>query len=440
MKILIVDDDRGNRESMSRFLGIEGFTTRTAENGLAGQRLLETERYDAVVLDVRMPEMTGLQLLEWIETDGPRVPVLMVSAYGEVRDAVEAMKLGAADYIVKPIDPDELTIKIRRAVEIAGLTAALETGKAEELPPLGTSAEMCSIAHTIARVAPTPSTVLITGESGTGKEVVARAIHRSSINPDEPFIPVNLGGIPETLMESELFGYEKGAFTGADSRRIGMFEVAKNGTLFLDEVGELPGQLQVKLLRALQDRKIRRLGGTTEVPVDARIVAATNRDLESDVAQGAFREDLYYRLNVVRIEIPPLRERHEDIPLIAGHLLARINKRLGKHLESITPEAILKLSSYRFPGNIRELENIVERAAIFADGDRIEARDVVLGESNEAPLPVARSLRSVEREAIIVALRRWEGNRTRAAEELGISRRNLQYKIKEYGIEDQKPE
>ncbi len=439
MIILVVDDDPGNRNSIARFLETEGFETQTAENGLAAQRMLQSNRYDAVILDLRMPEMSGLELLAWLQEQGPRVPVIMVSAYGEVADAVDAMKTGAADYLVKPIDPDELAMKIRRVVETAAMEAAVDAGRTasgDDLPPLGVSEAMQQIERTIARIGPTPSTVLITGESGTGKEVVARRIHAGSQRSKEPFVPVNLGGMPESLIESELFGHEKGAFTGADSRRIGMFEVARNGSLFLDEIGDMPLPLQVKLLRALQERRIRRLGGTAEVPIGARIIAATNHNLESAVASGSFREDLYYRLNVVRIEIPPLRERPEDIPLIAGNLLQRVNRRLGKSIESIAPEGLRKLSTYGFPGNIRELENIVERAAIFAEGNRIEARDIVLAETERPVLPAARSLGAVEREAIIVALRRWEGNRTKAAAELGISRRTLQYKIKSYEIED----
>jgi two-component system response regulator AtoC len=279
---------------------------------------------------------------------------------------------------------------------------------------------------------------LITGESGTGKEVIARLIHRLSSRSDGPFVAVNIAGLPESLLESELFGHERGAFTGADRRKPGMFEVASGGTLFLDEIGEMPLHLQVKILRVLQERRLQHLGGTEAIPIDARIMAATNRDLAAAVCEGRFRDDLYYRLNVIHLEVPPLRDRTEDIPLIAGQLLARLNVRLGRSVGSIEPEGIRRLQAYSFPGNVRELENLVERALIFAEGDSLTATDLNLpvGQGTaRVPPPPAASLESVERAAVVAALQRWEGNRTRAAAELRISRRTLLNKIKQYGLE-----
>jgi two-component system response regulator AtoC len=296
---------------------------------------------------------------------------------------------------------------------------------------------MREIRTMVEKAAATPSTVLITGESGTGKEVIARQVHARS-GREGPFVAVNVGGIPETLLESELFGYEKGAFTGADRRKPGMFELASAGTLFLDEIGDMPLPLQVKLLRVLAERRVQRLGGTMAIPVDARLIAATNRDLTALVAAGRFREDLYYRLNVVRLEVPPLRERRGDISALTGRLIRRLNSRLGKAVRGVQPEALEALAAYAFPGNVRELENLLERAMIFAETDTLGAADLALpavgrpGPAARQPEP--RTLDSLEREAVIAALQRWEGSRTRAAAELGISRRTLLNKIKEYGI------
>ena len=440
MKVLVIDDDRGNRESIARYLELEGIDVVTADNGLAGQRYLETTGIDTVLVDLKMPEMDGLGFLEWLQREGPRVPAIMISAFGEVSDAVKAMKLGAFDYLVKPFNPDELVLRINRAVESQSMLNQVEAGKVNSkstLPPLGESNEMIEIDTIVAKIASAPSSVLITGESGTGKEIVARLIHDRSGRGDLPFVAVNLAGIPETLIESELFGYEKGAFTGADSRKIGMFELAAAGTVFLDEIGDMPPALQAKILRALQERVIRRLGGTHQVPIGARIIAATNRDLEAAVKTGAFREDLYYRLAVVAIHIPPLRERITDLPLLIGSLMEKLSHKIGKPVEGVRPEAINLLSGYRFPGNVRELENIIERAIIFADGSTIEARDILVPGATTAPLPKPKTLRAIERLAIREALSRWEGNRTKAAEELEISRRSLLYKIKDYGLDDE---
>ena len=434
MNILVVDDDRNNRASLERYLRAEGFTAEGAENGLAAQRILGTQAFDAALVDLKMPGMDGLELLSWLSTEGIRMPVIMVSAFGEIRDAVDAMKRGARDYVVKPFDPEELVIRLRRIVEDDRARALVEVGRSDRREPLtGESPQIVEIRRIVGKIAPTDSTVLLTGESGTGKEVVARSIHERSRRASGPFVGVNVGGIPETLLESELFGYEKGAFTGAEERKSGMFEVASHGTLFLDEIGDMPLALQVKILRVLQEKTVRRLGGTRSLPVDARIIAATNRKLEERVKQGAFREDLFYRLNVVRIEVPPLREHPQDIPLLAGAFLKDLGARMGKSIQGFDDSALARLTSYSFPGNVRELENMVERALIFAEGDAITEADLRVPESAERPVR-AETMRDMEKRAIADALLRWEGNRTRASAELGISRRTLITKIKEYGL------
>ena len=445
MKILICDDEANIRNVMKRFLSLDGIDSDTAENGLSAERLLRENAYDAVLVDLRMPGVDGLSLIRWMKTEGFRMPVVMISAHGEISDAVTALKEGAADYIVKPFDPEEVVIKIRSLVEAMNMRSAIE-GDRRESGFIGESAEILHIKGIIQKIAPSGVTALITGESGTGKEVVARAIHAQSLVADGPFMAINIGGVPENLLESELFGYEKGAFTGADKRKTGLFELASGGTLFLDEIGDMPLSLQVKILRVLQDRKITRLGGTMQMPINARIVAATNKDLEELVRKGEFREDLFYRLNVVRIHIPPLRERRSDIPLLAAYIVSKYNRQMGMRITGFTPEALEALKNHPFYGNVRELENVIERAMIFADGPVIDLGDLDLrssmlkkdGEKRDDGAAVssdALSLRDVERAAIVNALHRWEGNRTKAAEELGISRRTLISKIAEYSID-----
>lgn len=456
MRILIVDDEKNIRELMGTYLKLEGMESDGAENGLSAQRMLREKTYDACLIDLRMPGMNGLDLISWIREEGFRMPVIMMSAHGEIRDAVTALKEGAEDYVEKPFDPEEMCLRLTKTIEHERLRTLVESTrfsggeKLSESSFIGNSPSMIKIREVIERIAKTPATVLITGESGTGKEVVARQIHTSSSRADAPFIAINIGGVPEQLLESELFGYEKGAFTGAVSRKIGMFEVASGGTLFLDEIGDMPLSLQVKLLRVLQDRKITRLGGTAPIPIDARIIAATNKQIEEDVRSGSFREDLFYRLNVVRIEIPPLRERKEDIEILSVRILKRLNRQMSLSISGISADAFAMLKEYSFPGNVRELENILERGVIFAETDEIRRRDlelrgVVLHDTNdsgaayqlnEQPSPgEAETLKDIEKRAIIQALHRWEGNRTHTAEELGISRRTLINKIADYDIE-----
>ena len=452
MKILIVDDERNIRESMKRLFALDGIDAATASDGLEATALLKDEGFDAVVLDLKMPGMGGQELLEWIRSEGIRSPVIMISALGDIRDAVTALKSGASDYLLKPFDPTELVHKIRNLVSSRKREDLIEAGARTSgvgARLVGESAALRALKVMIDRVAPQSATVLITGESGTGKEVVAREIHARSPRVEEPFVAVNIGGIHAELMESELFGHERGAFTGAESRKLGLFELAGAGTLFLDEIGEMPLPLQVKLLRVLQERKIRRLGGSRDIPIDARIISATNRDIDALVREGRFRDDLFYRLNVVRIAVPPLRERAEDIPLLAGFLLERIAARMGKPRKALTPSAVEALSAYPFPGNIRELENVLERAMIYCEGEMIETADLDLrglparpaganssGAPNQGQIltDTVEPLEELERRAIIQALAKWHGNRTRASDALGISRRTILNKIKRYGL------
>ena len=437
MKVLVADDEKNIRESICAYLAAEGFPAETAADGAEARARLESSAYDALVLDLRMPKVDGLALLEWLKEAGPPVAVIVISAYGDVRDAVQAMKLGARDYLVKPFDPEELVLRLRRVLAEEAVAGQAEAGRRAlaEGAWIGTDQKMKAVRALVEKVAPTPSTVLITGESGTGKEVVARLLHTLSASAGGPFVAINLGGVPESLLESELFGHEKGAFTGAAERKRGMFELASSGTLFLDEIGDMPMHLQVKLLRVLQDRRVQRLGGTQAIPINARIVAATNRDLEAALQDGTFREDLYYRLNVIRIEVPPLRDRRADIPALAGWFVEKLNRQMGRRVRGIDPEALARLSAYHFPGNVRELENRVERAYILCAGDLITTRDLGEPFTRGARAPKSGRLHDQERELIEKTLARHGGNRTRAAEELGISRRTLLNKIKEAGLD-----
>ena len=444
MKVLIVDDERNIRESLKKYLSLEQIDSAAAETGESAIRSLEREAFDAVILDLKLPGISGQEVLAWINSRGIISPVIMISAHGQIADAVAALKSGAKDYLVKPFDPAEMVIRLRNLVEDKRRENSIEAEQRMirgENHLIGESETMKDLSEQINRVALSDVTALITGESGVGKEIVAREIHRRGKYAREPFAAVNIGGIHEGLMESELFGHEKGAFTGAFARKQGLFELAGRGSIFLDEIGEMPQPLQVKLLRVLQERRIRRLGGNDDIPVNARIISATNRDLEALVREGKFREDLYYRLNVFRLSIPPLRDRVEDIPLLAEHLLKKLCFRMGRPLPALGADAAEKLRSYPFPGNVRELENVLERALIYRESGDIEAGDIDLrrpglpaspgaGGENGAP-----SLETIEREAIRRALTRSRGNRTRAATELGVSRKTIINKIKIYGLD-----
>ncbi len=443
MHVLIVDDEKNIRESLGKYLSLENIESSGAGDGSEAFALLENNRFDAVILDLKLPGMSGQEILEWMNSRGILTPVIMISAHGEIPDAVNALKAGAKDYLTKPFNPDELIIKLKGLVENKRREDLIEAGKrtsAKENGMIGESAAMKIISAQIDKIADTDVTVLITGESGTGKEVAAQEIHKRGQRSAEPFVAVNIGGIHDSLMESELFGHEKGAFTGAHARKIGLFELAGRGTLFLDEIGEMPMPLQVKLLRVLQERKIRRLGGTSDIPINARIISATNKDIESIVKAGSFREDLYYRLNVFRINLPPLRERRDDILLMGKFLLDKAAARMAKVPHFFSAAAEEKLLAYSYPGNIRELENILERALIYCEGNEIKAEDIDLHRSSAVQsdgkhdTKMSGSLESIEKKAIQSALERCDGNRTKAAEELGVSRKTIINKIKFYGL------
>ncbi|MDR1617758.1 MAG: sigma-54 dependent transcriptional regulator [Treponema sp.] len=456
MRVLIVDDEKNIRTSLGKYLGLEGIDAEGAEDGAAALALLGKKTFDAVIIDLRLPDMSGQELFERMLKRGAPPPAIMVSAHGEIADAVKALKAGVDDYLVKPFDPAELSIKIRALAENRRrehlIEAARRTAPARTML-FGESPVMRRLSDQMDRIAGAGAAVLITGESGTGKEVAAREIHARGPAAAEPFVAVNIGGIHEGLMESELFGHEKGSFTGAAARKLGLFELAGRGCLFLDEIGEMPMPLQVKLLRVLQDRLIRRLGGTAGIPVNARIISATNQDLERLVREGRFREDLYFRLNVLRIAMPPLRERPADLPPLAEQILEKKIAAAagGRKKARLSPGALEKLAAYPFPGNIRELENILERALIYCEGPLIGAEDIELHgqpaalppapagtDHGQNPSGVLPTLDDVEREAITAALARSGGNRTRAAEMLGVSRKTILNKIKAYGIRQEK--
>lgn len=440
MKILVVDDDKKFLNALVTVLEFEQIEVCVAENGLSAKRMLEEEAFAAVVTDLNMPGLGGLELLQWIQEEGPAIPVIMMSGYGGIKDAVESMKLGAQDYIVKPFDPEVLLIRLKRIVQNQELKSLVELGQRESSDFgnwIGESPMMTEIKALVEKIAPTPATVLISGESGTGKEVIARTIHKFSTRAEKPFIAINIGGMPEHLLENELFGHEKGAFTGANSRKIGMFELASSGTLFLDEIGDMPLHLQGKLLRVIQERKIQRLGGTRSIPVNVRILAATNKNLEEHVKEGEFREDMFYRLNVIRIDIPTLKERKEDIPLLAGYFIKKFNRIIGKSIQGIHPKALRILQNYGFPGNVRELENMIERAVILAGTETITLKDLGMTSPTSKYIIQKGTLAEIEQQAILNALTRWEGNRTQAAKELGISRKTLLNKLKQYGAKSE---
>ena len=452
MKILIIDDDGGLRKSLSLILGDAGYEVAQAEDGETGLSAAVEEAPDIILCDVRMPRLGGLEFLDAYREAGGEALVLVMTAYGGLELAVEAMKKGAYDYIPKPFGADEVLLVVRKAEEREQLRR--EVGRLRQEVRADArfgefvvgSPAMRHAMEVVQKVAPHDSPVLIMGSSGTGKELVARMIHREGSRSDAPFVPVNCGGVPEQLLESEFFGFVRGAFTGADRDKQGLFEAADGGTLFLDEVGELPGSLQVKLLRALQEGEVRRLGATETTRVNVRVIAATNRDLEEAVENGDFRKDLYYRLAVVPIHLPQLRSRREEIPQLAAHLLERHARRLRVEVDGIEPEAMEVLLAYNWPGNIRELENVLERALVLTDGSKISLTDLPEVVRRPPPdgggisvdgddLSVKRHGARMEKHLIELALDRTGGNKTQAAELLELSPRALRYKIQEYGVE-----
>jgi two-component system response regulator AtoC len=452
MKILVIDDDQGLRKSLTLILADARYEVVEAEDGEAGLAAAREERPELILCDVRMPRMDGLEFLDRYREEEGEALILVMTAYGSLDLAVKAMKKGAYDYLPKPFGADEVLLTVRKAEERERLRREVgrlrnqvrEDRRFAEI--VASSSGMRRALQVAGKVALHPSPVLLTGASGTGKELVARLIHRESPRSGRPFIPVNCGGIPEQLLESEFFGHVKGSFTGADRDREGLFEAADGGTLFLDEVGELSPALQVKLLRALQEGEIRRVGSTETRRMDVRIISATNRDLEAAVEEGEFREDLYYRLAVVPIHLPQLRSRQEEIPELVHHLLERQARRMGVAVEGVEPDAMETLLAYPWPGNVRELENVLERALVLSEGPRIRVEDLpesVRVPSPEAPLPgvdaddlsVKRQGARLEKHLIELALDRTGGNKTQAAELLDLSPRALRYKIQEYGVD-----
>jgi len=446
--ILVVDDDPGLRESFRAILEDE-YEVLDVPDGLQALELLRTCQVDLVLLDVRLPGMDGIEVLERIKQIDEQMEVVLVTAVQTLRTAVAAMKLGAFDYLTKPFEEDEVLSVIRRALEKRALEREVvflrsELARRQDVERLvGQHPKMQTLYQLIAQAARTTSTVLITGETGTGKELIARAIHRQAPRKDKPFIPVNPAAISETLMESELFGHEKGAFTGAHQRKLGKFELANGGTLFLDEIASLKLELQAKLLRVLQEREIERVGGTRSVRVDVRIIAATNVDLRKAVRDQTFRDDLYYRLSVVPIAVPPLRERREDIPLLVDHFIRRYNHEFKKQIEGVAPDALAALREYPWPGNVREMQNIIERSVALVEGPRIELKDLPLdllvpdprARAREAEaLPLRHACEQFERQLVQRALERARWNQSEAARLLGLHRNTLKVKLRKWKV------
>ncbi len=451
-QLLIVDDEENMRHMLSTFLRKHNYRTETACNGADALRKIREQIYDIILCDIRMPEMDGMAFLEKMADERPAAAtVIMMSAYGTLDVAIEAMKMGAYDYVSKPFKPDEILLTLRKAEERErlrkeNLQLRREVKKEYSFENIiAKSAEMHRIFEAVRKVADYKTTILITGESGTGKELIAKAIHYQSDRSRGPFVAINCGAIPDNLLESELFGHVKGAFTDATRNKKGLFEEADGGTLLLDEIGELPKFLQVKILRVLQDSEIRRVGDTKTQKVDVRIVAATVKDLAREVSMGTFREDLYYRLNVIPIHLPPLRERREDIPLLVQHFIKKCNEQLETRIQGIASEAVGALMDYAWMGNVRELENTIERAMVLSDTDYIHVEQlpdrVLEGSRKGSPVPgdkglsIKKAARAMERDLIRRALERTKGNRTHAARLLEISHRTLLYKIEEYGIQ-----
>ncbi|PJB44825.1 MAG: two-component system response regulator [Deltaproteobacteria bacterium CG_4_9_14_3_um_filter_44_9] len=445
--ILVVDDEESHRMMLGAHLKDEGFEMVEASDGQEAVDKVSERFFDLVLMDIRMPNMDGMEALKQIRQINPTIPVLIMTAYGSINSAVQALKSGAEDYLTKPLDMDELIIKVNkvlhyRQLEEENLLNRERLGTRFDFSSIiGNSPKMKELFETLSMVTPTDATVLLLGESGTGKEIVANSIHQNSPRRENPYIKVNCAALPETLLESELFGHEKGAFTGAIYKKRGRFELADGGTIFLDEIGEMSIPTQTKILRVLQEREFEAVGGTRTIQVNVRIITATNKDLEEEVNKRKFREDLYYRLNVVPITVPPLRDRKEDIPILAEYFLCKYNEKNKRSIKGFEPGVIDALIRYTWPGNVRELENIVERTVIMCRGEMISLNDLpsAIGgskqEEEQSEIIMGHTLRDTEREVIRRTLEKTGGNRTRAATILGITRKTLQNKIKEYRID-----
>jgi DNA-binding NtrC family response regulator len=448
--ILVVDDEKGQREILSAILDREGYRTLAVPGGRDALQRLKEEEFDLILTDLKMQGMSGLELLERVLAEDPGQCVIIMTAHGTIDSAVEAMKNGAFDYLEKPLNREDLLMTLQRAFkhvmllrENRALHRRLE--EHEGIPSIiGDHDKIKEVFRIVNKIAPTNSTVLIYGESGTGKELVARAIHERSTRKDKPFFAINCAAIPETLMESELFGHEKGSFTGAGSREIGIFEAAEKGTIFLDEIGEMSVAMQAKLLRAIQEKEIRRVGGKANIAIDVRLISATNRDLEAEIRKGAFRDDLYYRLNVIRLNLPPLRERGSDIAVLAEFFVKKHSRASDIQLKGISRAALKILMNYSWPGNVRQLESVIERGVLMAEGDYIQPEDLPaevheeLSQRGSLPFdlpPEGISMDDLEREIIIKAMDRSGWVIAKAAPLLGISYKTLQYRLEKFGIE-----
>jgi len=444
--ILIVDDEDIQREMLGGYLEKKGYDVKLASSGSMALTIIDTGHVNILITDQKMPEMSGIELAAKVHEEHPNISVLIMTAFGSVDDAVQAMKKGVEDYLTKPINLEELELNLDRILEKQELVRENrwlkeQVRKAPDIKGIVyMSEEMEGVMSRVVRAAESHATVIITGESGTGKELVARAIHELSDRKEKPFVTVNCSAVPENLIESELFGHEKGAFTGADRLRIGRFEQAEGGTMFLDEIGEIPIQVQVKLLRVLQERSFERVGGNETISVDVRIITATNRNLNDEVEQGTFRQDLFYRLNVIGIELPPLRDRKSDIPVLVEYFIKLYAKNHAKTIDSLTPEALDCLIKYPFPGNVRELGNIIEQAVVLSRGDSITVRDLPLMvctgvEKTAGNLSLEEKVAELEKTSLRKALRETGGNKSAAARSLGISERKIRYMLKKHGEE-----
>ncbi len=447
--ILIIDDEQSQREVLKGYLEKKNFRVITASSGIEGLEVVNKEQVDIVLSDYKMPDKTGIEVLEEVKRINPEISFVLMTAYGTIENAVKAMRLGAYDYLSKPIDLDELELLLEKIIENKNLKSEVSFLKQQLQRKfkidsfVSSSPKMQEVLSVAARAAESKATVLITGESGTGKEVLAKSIHYISSRKDNPFVAVNVPALPETLLESELFGHDKGAFTGADKARIGRFELANKGTIFLDEIGDIPMNLQVKLLRVLQEHKIERLGSNESIDIDVRVIAATHQNLHQKIKEGTFREDLFYRLNVISINIPPLRERKEDILPLIEHFIKKYAEENNKSGIEISKEAIDYLMKYNYPGNVRELENIIERAVVLSRQNIITVNDLpsnVKGFKTETdPIleenkTLNEQVEALEKKLIYDALMKANGNQSLAGRMLGITERNLRYKMQKYGI------
>jgi len=442
-RILLIDDEPNTLKVLSAFLTKPGYEVGTAKDGRSGHNHLQEGGWDMLITDLTLPDITGLVILEQVKSTWPKLPVVMITAYGSISNAVQAMKLGAFNYLTKPVDPDELLLLVQNVFERSQLLEENQTMRRQLRDRyslgnmVGKSKAMQELFNLIEKVAQYEANVLVTGETGTGKELVARGIHYAGQEENLPFVPIDCAAVPETLLESELFGHSRGAFTGAAEQKKGQIELAHGGTLFLDEIGELPLALQKKFLRFLQEKEIVRLGETRRRKVDVRIIAATNRDLEAEIAAGQWREDLFYRLNVISIEIPPLRERRDDIPPLVNHFLAKYNAQNGKAIQGMTGEVMEVFMAYDWPGNVRELENVIERAVVLCMGDSIAMSCLppkLQERSAPAPSTDGVNLMEMEKRLIVQTLEKTEQNQSAAARELGISRKQLRTKMKHHGL------